>query len=129
MSLLYELGMRLKLRLRSVSPPHQARHSERQCHLNMSLLFAGVMLSGFAVWILVTAGSIYLMDLVPKGSTGLKLAIGLGGMVGGLASFIIWIGLGASYLRTKHITGAGFQGNCLIIDNVSPEFAEACVRK
>ena len=88
----------------------------------MSLLFSGVMISGLAVWGLVATLGVWLMPQEP----GLRVAFGLGGVFGGLICFGLWIGYGASYLRTRHVTAAGFLGNCVILDNVSREFARAC---
>lgn len=89
----------------------------------LSLQFTVMMILGFVIWITITICGFWLANNYPK-YRGLLI---LGGSVGGLLCYIIWIALGAMYLRTKHLRATGFEGNNVILDNVSAEFAHACL--
>jgi hypothetical protein len=93
---------------------------------NMYALLALVFISGFAVWVAVAAAGLGLMTLVRADHKDLGIAFGLGGLFCGLICYGVWVIVGAKLLRRKLVTAAGFQGNSIILDNVSREFARDC---
>jgi hypothetical protein len=89
-------------------------------------LFFLVGLSALVLMLVLMVAGIWLMSVTPKAHDVMRGVFGIGGFIGGIVCFGMCLFFGCTRLRRKYVAASGFQGNCVILDNVSREFARAC---